>query len=70
MNVNFPGGSAIVKVWPSWDVARVKREIVERSILRSQDFQIVFAGQTLGDNQTLSVSVATAKGLGHLELVY
>ena len=46
----------ILKVSPSWDVAKVKQEVANRTRIASQDFKIVFAGQTLGDNQTLLVS--------------
>ena len=53
---DFQGGSVVIKVYPSWNVSTVKQEIASRTNVNPQDFRIVFAGQTLSDNQTLWVS--------------
>ena len=55
---DFQGGSVVIKVFPDWNVSTVKREIASRTNVNPQDFRIVFAGQTLADNQTLWVSAA------------
>lgn len=53
---DFQGGSVVIKVYPTWNVSEVKREIASRTNVNPQDFRIVFAGQTLADDQTLWVS--------------
>ncbi len=57
VNVNYPGGSVLVRVHPSWDVARVKQEIASatRNRVSTRDFKIVFAGDALEDYQRLFV---------------
>lgn len=52
---DFQGGSVVIKVYPTWDVSTVKREIASRTHVDPHDFRIVFAGQSLSDNQTLWV---------------
>ena len=56
---DFQGHSVVIKVDPTWDVSRIKTEISNRTNVLPDDFRIVFAGQTLADNQTLWVSVMT-----------
>lgn len=56
VNVNYPGGSVLVKVSPLWNVGRVKEEVAKMTDLSTQNFRIVFAGQALSDNLTLWVS--------------
>ena len=52
---DFQGGSVVIKVYPDWDVSRVKNEIAMRTNVSPDDFRVVFAGQTLMDNDTLWV---------------
>ncbi len=61
---DFQGGSVVIKVYPTWNVSEVKREIASRTNVNPQDFRIVFAGQTLADNQTLWVRVGFSSRLG------
>ena len=56
---DFQGGSVVIKVYPTWNVSTVKREIAARTNVDPQHFRIVFAGQSLSDNQTLWVSALT-----------
>ncbi len=56
---DFQGRSVVIKVDPTWDVSRIKREISGQTGTDPSDFRIVFAGQTLADNQTLFVSKYT-----------
>lgn len=53
---DFQGRSVVIKVDPAWDVSRVKQEINKRTGALPSDFMIVFAGQTLADDQKLIVS--------------
>lgn len=53
---DFRGQSVVIKVGPTWDVSRIKREIASRTSVSPNDFSVVFAGQTLTDTQTLWVS--------------
>ena len=55
VNVNYPGGSVLVSVSPTWNVARVKEEVAKKTRISPGDFRIVFAGEALGDNATLWV---------------
>lgn len=52
---DFQGGSVVIKVYPSWNVSMVKREIARRTRVDPKEFRIVFAGQALSDSQTLWV---------------
>ncbi len=54
---DFQGRSVVIRVDPTWDVSRIKREISNQTRVTPNDFRIVFAGQTLADNQTLWVMV-------------
>lgn len=54
---DFQGGSVVIRVYPTWDVSRVKQEIASRTNITPNDFRIVFAGQSLSDQQTLWVSL-------------
>ena len=54
---DFHGGCVVIKVYPTWDVSRVKYEIASRTKVNADDFRIVFAGQTLRDDQTLWVCI-------------
>lgn len=50
------GGSAVVSVLPTWNVAQVKLEIALKMGITVPEFVLVFAGQTLSDDVTLEVS--------------
>ena len=52
---DFQGGSVVIKVYPTWNVSAVKREIAARTNVDPACFRIVFAGQSLSDSQTLWV---------------
>ncbi len=56
---DFQGRSVVIRVDPTWDVSRIKREISDQTRVAPNDFRIVFAGQTLADNQTLWVRNST-----------
>ena len=51
----FRGNSLVIKVLPTWDVARVKQEIAQHAQVSPRDFRLVFAGQLLADSLTLWV---------------
>ena len=53
---DFHGHSVVIQVNTRWDVAQVKEEIARKTGIPLPDFKLVFAGQTLADNQTLWVS--------------
>jgi len=55
VNINYPGGSVIVRVSSSWNVARVKEEVARKANLSAGDFRIVFAGNALDDGLQLNV---------------
>ncbi len=59
---NFQGGSVVIKVYSDWDVARVKTEIANKMNVNPDYFQIVFAGQTLLNKQTLWVRMSVIMG--------
>ena len=52
---DFRGNSVVIKVLPTWDVARVKQEIAQHTQVSPRDFRLVFAGQSLADSLTLWV---------------
>lgn len=52
---DFQGHSVVIKVTPTWDVARVKQEISRHTQVAPQNFKLVFAGQTLAETLTLWV---------------
>ena len=56
---DFRGGSVVVSVHPTWNVAQVKEEIARKMDVAAPDFKLVFAGQTLSDDITLAVSNAS-----------
>ena len=56
---DFRGGSVVVSVHPTWNVAQVKEEIARKMGVPALDFKLVFAGQTLSDDITLAVSDAS-----------
>ena len=54
---DFRGGSVVVSVQPTWNVAQVKQEISRKMGVAAPEFKLVFAGQTLSDDITLAVSM-------------
>ena len=52
---DFQGHSVVIKVTPTWDVARVKQEISRHTHVSPRNFKLVFAGQTLAETLTLWV---------------
>ena len=52
---DFQGHSVVVKVVPTWDVARVKQEISRHTHVPPRNFKLAFAGQTLAETLTLRV---------------
>jgi len=46
---DFRGNSVVIKVLPTWDVARVKQEIAQHTQVSPREFRLVFAGQSLAD---------------------
>ncbi len=65
---DFQGRSVVIRVDPTWDVSRIKREISNQTRVTPNDFRIVFAGQTLADNQTLWVMVYMNCTIAHTYL--
>jgi parkin len=51
---DFRGGSVVVSVQPTWNVAQVKQEISRKMGVAAPEFKLVFAGQTLSDDITLA----------------
>ena len=60
---DFRGGSVVVSVQPTWNVAQVKQEISRKMGVAAPEFKLVFAGQTLSDEITLAVSVRQLAGM-------
>ena len=56
---DFRGNSVVIKVLPTWDVARVKLEISQHTKVAPHDFRLVFAGQSLADSLTLWVGLSS-----------
>ena len=52
---DFQGHSVVIKVTPTWDVARVKQEISQHTQVPPRNFKLFFAGQILAETLTLWV---------------
>lgn len=57
---DYQGNLVVIKVSPTWDIARVKQEILQYTQMAPQDFRLVYAGQTMGDSVTIKVGLSIA----------
>ena len=67
---DFQGHSVVIKVTPTWDVARVKQEISRHTHVSPRNFKLVFAGQTLAETLTLWVGVVCMCSVLHNRSIF